>query len=63
MKLRQFLVEFILILAIAFPVAAAVSFLYGLIVHGSGQFAWGNSIRTALILAVILPLSKLVGKK
>lgn len=63
MKIKRFLIEFILILAIAFPVAAAVSFLYSLIVHGNGNFAWGNSIRTGLILAVILPLSKLVGKK
>jgi hypothetical protein len=63
MKIKQFLTEFLIILAIAFPVAAVVSFLYGLIIHGAGTFAWGSSIRTALILAIILPLSKLVGKK
>jgi hypothetical protein len=63
MKIKQLLIEFIVILAIAFPVAAVVSFLYSLIAHGSGKFSWGSSITTGLTLAIILPLSKLVGKK
>jgi hypothetical protein len=63
MKAKQFLIEFLIILAIAFPVAAVVSFLYSLIVHGTGDFGWGGSIRIAIILAIIIPLSKTLGKK
>ena len=63
MKFKQFVIEFIIILAIAAPVALIVSFLYNLIVHGNGKANLESSISTGLILAIILPLSKLVGQK
>ena len=63
MKFKQFVIEFFIILAIAVPVALVVSFLYSLIVHGNGKANLESAVSTGLILAIILPLSKLVGKK
>lgn len=52
--LRSFFVIFVLV----FVVTAAVSFLYSLIVHGSGQADWGSAIRMGIILGIILPSAR-----
>jgi hypothetical protein len=41
-----------------------VSFLYSLIVHGSGQVDWESAVRLGIILGIVLPFArKLEGKK
>lgn len=52
--LRSFFVIFVLV----FVVTTAVSFLYSLIVHGSGQAEWGSAIRMGIILGIILPSAR-----
>lgn len=59
MTVMSFLKSFVIILVLVFVVAAAVSFLYGLIVHRSGHVDWESAIRLGIILGIILPF---VGK-
>lgn len=60
----SFIRSFFIIFVLVFAVAAAVSFLYGLIVHGSGQADWGSAVRLGIILGIALPFARrLEGKK
>ena len=61
--MKKFFQEFLVVSAITFIVAAVVSFLYSLIVHGSGVFDWTHAIRLALILGLALPMIDKYGKK
>lgn len=64
MNILAFFRSFIIIFVFVFVVAAAVSFLYGLIVHGSGQADWGSAVRLGIILGIALPFARrLEGKK
>ncbi len=64
MGVMTFFRSFIIIFILVFVAAAVVSFLYSLIVHGSGQVDWGSAIRLGIILGVALPLvGRLEGKK
>ena len=60
----SFIRSFFVIFVLVFAVAAAVSFLYGLIVHGSGQVDWGSAVRLGIILGIALPFARrFEGKK
>jgi hypothetical protein len=64
MTATSFLRSFIFILVLVFVVTAAVSYLYSLVVHGSGQADWGSAVRLGIILGIILPfVRKFEGKK
>jgi hypothetical protein len=58
MKAMPYLRSFFVIFVLVFVVTAAVSFLYSLIVYGSGQVDWGSAIRMGIILGIILPSVK-----
>jgi hypothetical protein len=49
--LQAFAVMFVLVLA----VSAVVSFLYSLLIHGTGLVDWESSIRFAFIFSIVLP--------
>ncbi len=55
MKVLSWLSEFALVFAITFVVAAAVSFLWSLIAHGSGVFDWGSAVRFGIIFGILFP--------
>ena len=56
MNIKRFLVDFAIMFAIVLVVNVAVSFLYGLVVHGSGNVEWENGIAIAIALGIVLPL-------
>ncbi len=64
MSVMAFFRSFIIISILVFVAAGVVSFLYSLIVHGSGQVDWGSSVRLGIILGIALPLvGRFEGKK
>ena len=62
MKAKPLLKEFIIVFPITFVVAAVVSFLYSLIVHGVGVVDWGTAFRMGFILGLALPVIHATGK-
>jgi hypothetical protein len=63
MKVGLFLQGFVAHFLLVFMVGVAVSFLYGLVVHGQGIVDWGISVRLALVLGIALPLVRQFEKK
>lgn len=64
MNAGNFLLDVLLAGVITFVVAVIVTFLYSLIAHGTGVAGWDTAIRLAVILGIVLPLTKLrSGKK
>lgn len=47
---------------ITFVVVAIVSYLYSLIVHGTGVVDWEHAFRMGIILGVVLPTVHVTGK-
>lgn len=47
---------FVIVAPITLVVAAIVSLLYSLIVHGTGAIDWGSAIRLAIILGIVIPM-------
>lgn len=44
--------------AITFIVAAVVTYLYSLLVHGAGVVDWGTAVQLALVFGLVLPLTR-----
>ena len=63
MNIKQYTVDFAVMFAIVFAVNLAVTFFYGLLVHGSGVIDWDNAFRFGIMLAVILPWMRRREKK
>jgi hypothetical protein len=60
MNLKNFLISFVTTLVLTLVVAAIVSFLYSLVVHGTGVVDWELSFRMGIILGIILPSVKML---
>jgi hypothetical protein len=58
MNLKQFFIGFITIFALTLVVTGIVSFLYSLVVHGTGVFDWELAFRLAIIFGLILPITR-----
>ena len=56
MKIKQFLIRFVITFALVFVVNAIVVYLWNLIAHGQGAFDWETSFRFAIILGIVLPI-------
>lgn len=54
MNIKKLLIDFAITFALTLVVAVIVSFLYSLIVHGTGIVDWEHSFRMAIILGIIL---------
>ena len=54
--LREFAVTFVLVLI----VNAIVVYFYELIAHGNGAFNWETSVQLAIILGIVLPLTRII---
>jgi len=54
MGIKKLLIIFIGIFVLALVVTAITTYLYSLIVHGTGIIDWETSIRTAIILGIVL---------
>ncbi len=55
MKIKRFLLEFVVMFVIVLIVNVAVSYLYGLIAHGAGTIAWDSAFAVAIALGIVLP--------
>lgn len=56
MKIKRFLIDFLIVFTVAFVVNLIVVFLWNLIAHGQGSFEWETPLRFAIILGIILPI-------
>ena len=63
MKFWNFVLNCLIVGAIAFAAGMLVSFLFNVIVHGSAMVAWGTTLRIAVILGLVIPLAKLLNIK
>lgn len=61
MNARSFIVDMAVTALAAFVVAAAVTYGYSLVVHGDGWVNWETAFDLALILGVVLPLTRVRG--
>jgi hypothetical protein len=48
---------------LVFVVSAVVSYLYGLLAHGTGLVDWEGSFRFALILAIVFPAIREIDRR
>ena len=58
MKFWNFVLNCLVVGAIAFLAGMLVSFLFNVIVHGSALVAWGATLRLAVILGLVIPLAE-----
>jgi len=58
MKAKNFLLDVAVTVPVTFVVAAAVMYLYSLMVHGSGAVNWETAFHLAIILGIVLPLTR-----
>lgn len=63
MNIKQYIMDFATMFAVVFVVNLIVTFLYSLIVHGSGVIDWDNAFRFGIMLALILPWMRAREKK
>lgn len=55
MNITKYAIDFAVTFASVLVVSVIVTFLYSLIVHGSGVIDWETSFRLAIILSIALP--------
>ena len=60
MNIKKLLISFVTIFAVTLVVAAIVTFLYSLIVHGAGTIDWETSFRLAIILGIALSVIRTI---
>lgn len=60
MKFWNLVLNCVIVGALAFVAGMLVSFLFNLIVHGQALVAWGTTLRLAVILGLVLPVSELL---
>jgi hypothetical protein len=58
MNAKKFLLDVAVTTPVTFVVAAAVTYLYSLIAHGSGVVHWETAFQLAIILGIVLPLTR-----
>lgn len=51
------------VFSLVLVVGAVVTYLYSLLVHGSGIIDWDTSLRLAIIFAIVLPTLREVERK
>ncbi|MFA6618806.1 MAG: hypothetical protein WCT23_07050 [Candidatus Neomarinimicrobiota bacterium] len=60
MKFWNFVLNCIVVGAIAFIAGILVNFLFNVIVHGLAVVAWGSTLRIAVILGLVIPIVDLL---
>lgn len=63
MKIKNLLIGFVTTFAVALVVAAIVTYLWNLIVHGQSAVDWETSFRLAIILGIALPVTRAMTSK
>ncbi|MEJ2601133.1 MAG: hypothetical protein P8Z00_22570 [Anaerolineales bacterium] len=57
MKIKSFLLDMAITIPVTFVVAAVVTYLYSLLVHGSGSVDWDVAFQLAFVIGIVLPLA------
>ena len=60
MKFWTFVLNCLIVGALTFLAGMLVSFLFNVIVYGSALVAWGTTLRIAVVIGLIVPLSDLL---
>jgi hypothetical protein len=60
--MKEFLVRFFVTFAVAFTINAAVIYIWNFIQKGEGIFKWEQAFVIAIIIGIILPLTKEMGR-
>lgn len=58
MDAKGLLLDILKTAVVTFVVAAAVTGLYSLAAHGAGTVDWGTAVRLAVILGIVLPVTR-----
>ena len=58
MKIKGLLIGFVTTFAVTLVVAAIVTYLWNLGMHGQSAVDWETSFRLAIILGIILPVTR-----
>jgi hypothetical protein len=58
MNTKGFLLDMAITMPVTFVVAAVVTYLYSLVAHGSGAVNWDTAFHLAIILGIVLPLTR-----
>jgi hypothetical protein len=58
MNAKGFLLDVAMTMPLTFVVAAVVTYLYNLIAHGSGSVDWETAFLLAIILGIVVPLTR-----
>ena len=58
MDVKKFLLDVAITIPLIFVVAAAVTYLYSLIVHGSGSVNWETAFYLAFVFGIVLPVTR-----
>ena len=56
MKIKRFLIHFVIIFALVFVVNPIVIYVWNIIRHGEGSFNWQTTFVLAIVLGIVLPL-------
>lgn len=54
MNLKRIVIDFLTIFVVVLIVTAIVTFLYSLIIHGSGEVDWGTAFQFGIIFGIVL---------
>lgn len=57
MEAKRLGIDMAITSAVAFCVAAIVTYLYSLIAHGAGAVNWETAFELAIILGIVIPLA------
>ena len=58
MKIKKFLIQFVIYFSLLFVVTAIVTYLWDLIFHGAGAINWQLSFTLAIIVGIILAVER-----
>ncbi len=58
MNARDVLLDMAITIPVTFVVAAVVTYLYTLIAHGPGSVNWETAFQLAIILGIVVPLTR-----
>lgn len=56
MNTKSYLIDMAITAVIAFLAAMVVTYLYNLLVHGTGQVNWETTFDLAIVMGIVLPL-------
>ncbi|HSR50888.1 MAG TPA: hypothetical protein VLV83_08660 [Acidobacteriota bacterium] len=59
MSTKSFLADMAITIPVTFVVAAIVTYLYSLIVHGAAAVNWDTAFHLAFIVGIVLPVTRI----